>query len=40
MTVHSVELLKARLDVLKAEIGRNEQVLGDKDDAKKSAEIF
>lgn len=38
LDVHSVELLKARLEALRAEIGRTDQAISDKGDAKQSAE--
>lgn len=40
LNVHSVEVLKARLDALRAEIDRTDQAISDKGDAKQSAESF
>ena len=40
LSVHSVELLQARLEALRSEIVRTDQAILDKGDAKKSAENF
>ncbi len=40
LAVHSVEVLKARLESLRTEIDRTNQALADKGDAKQSAESF
>lgn len=40
LTAHSVEILKIRLDAVKAEIIRTEQAISDKGDAKNSAESY
>lgn len=40
LTAHSVEVLKARLNALRAETDRTGQAIADKGDAKQSAESF
>ena len=40
LEVHSVAVLKNRLEALKAEISRTERAIADKGDAKQSAESF
>ncbi len=40
LSVHSVEVLKARLEALREEIVRIDQAIADKGDAKNSAESF